>query len=440
MDQNLIKITLNQLANLLFLPVEDLENVISKYNLREKRKRNFFWIPFLLVCFRCLLNGKTRHKDRSSLYKRLFNISLSKNAFSDRLSQLPSAFCMELIKLIQPRLNQIGSTNKRKKAKELVFKILAEDASVFHLDNRLLDIFKAIPGCGSAGLKLYANVNIVGENHFGCHIKHARFSDMKHKSQKPKNKRNEKTIEVRDRGWYKWKHFVKWVNEDRYFISRTKKDLNGLIVEVYKGNQDWYWQKYKDLDLEGYEEVDLLLKPYRSNNGVFRLEGGKVFTIRLKGKKRKDGNWYWYLCHLPNVSKLSFDDVHALYRARWQIEELFRELKQAFGGGRLRLRHPVSIINHVLMMIIAYLFCKCCLKKISHVYRRSLSGFVLDTIMQGTLRVLFIEIILKIVNHPDMSNKNLIEVSKAFCEQAYSPKRARSYRISTRGKAFKKMR
>ena len=57
MDEKLIKITLNQLANLFFLPVEDLENLISKYNLYEKRKRNFFGIPFLLVCFRCLLNG-----------------------------------------------------------------------------------------------------------------------------------------------------------------------------------------------------------------------------------------------------------------------------------------------------------------------------------------------------------------------------------------------
>ena len=147
----------------------------------------------------------------------------------------------------------------------------------------------------------------------------------------------------------------------------------------------------------------------------------------------------WYLYNLPNESELSFDDVHALYRARWQIEELFRELKQAFGGDHLRLRHQVSIINHVLMMIIAYLFCKGYLKKISSANRKSLNGFVLDTIMKGSLRILFIELILEQIDNPNITNKMLIEKSEIFCEQAYSAKRARSYRLSSRGKAFKKM-
>ncbi len=421
------------------MPPLELEQMLKKHSLIEIRKRNFFWYPFLWVCFIALLNGQVRHKDRKALYLEIFKISLSENSISERFSVISPAFFKELIKRIQPHLNRISSPFKRMKAKEMIYRIVAEDASVFHLDNRLLDIFKAIPGCDSAGLKLYVRVNVVGDIDLRAKIKNARSSDVKHKSTKTKNNKTEKTIETRDRGWYSWKVFAEWIDAGKHFISRVKSTFNPQIVKVLQGDNKWKKKRFKEIDLEGHDEVDMEVKPYRAGTGVYRRKDNSVFTIRLKGKKAKDGVWYWYVYHLPNADNLTFDDVHAIYRARWIIEEIFRELKQAFGGDHLKLRKPVSVVNHIYMMLIAYLICKGYLQKIALVHRKSLRGFYLDTCMKGSLRVILIGIIFYLVDNTGVTNKKLYEISKAYCESAYSAKRARSYRISRLGKALRKM-
>ncbi len=107
MDKDTMKLLLNQLSHLLFLPQEELEQLLAEYEIKEIRQRSFYWIAFFFVHLRCLINGKSRHKD--CLYKELFKISLSENTFSDRLSQLPIGFCVALLKRVQVHLNKIGS-------------------------------------------------------------------------------------------------------------------------------------------------------------------------------------------------------------------------------------------------------------------------------------------------------------------------------------------
>ncbi len=360
MDEKTLDATARRLAHLFFLPIEDLKMLLEKHSIKEIRQRNLFWLPFLWVCFKCVLNGKTRHRDRVGMYKNLFGLSFSLKSSSKRLSQLPPAFCQDLIEGIQPKLNLIGSPKKRKKAKDLIYKVLAEDASVFHLDNRLADIFKKIPGCKSAGLKLYANISVKNEIKLEGQIKDVRSSDTKYKSSKPKKN----SIELRDRGWFSWSLFTEWMSEGRYFISRIQRRINPQVIEVKQGNPGWAKKRFQDIDLDGYTEVDFIIKPYKDSKGsVFRLKNGSVLNLQMKGRKRGDDKWYWYVFNLPETVSLTFEDVHSLYRARWRIEELFREIKQAFGGDHLRLRHYNSVVNHILMMILSYLISLGFLKK-----------------------------------------------------------------------------
>jgi hypothetical protein len=201
----------------------------------------------------------------------------------------------------------------------------------------------------------------------------------------------------------------------------------------------WKKKKFKEIDWDMHTEVDVEIKPYRDSSGcVYRLKDGKVFTMRLKGKKRPDGQWYWYLFYLPDV-KLTFDDVHSLYRARWMIEEIFREIKSSFGGDHIRLLHPISIVNHLVMVLIAYLFCKGYLQIIAHAFRRSTRGFMMDNCMKGSGRELFQQIILSLVSDPNMTQNRLRKISTAFVLMVYSKERAHSKRLSDLSKVFKKL-
>lgn len=160
----------------------------------------------------------------------------------------------------------------------------------------------------------------------------------------------------------------------------------------------------------------------------------------MRGRKIPSQNkWYWYIYCLPNREILCFNDIHSLYRARWKIEECFREIKQTLGGANIRLRHPKSIVNHILMMLLAYLICKGYLMKISLVHRKSVKGFMLDTCLKNSLGELFKGIIFALVKNPDLSNRKLKEISEAFCNAAYSARRARSERIISLGKAMNKL-
>ncbi|MFH1822338.1 MAG: IS4 family transposase [Patescibacteria group bacterium] len=433
MNENIKNVTINQLANMLFIPQELIQSLMVKHNLVEKRKRIFFFADFLFACFWCLFHGVTRHQDRKSFMKRLFNVVLSNNAMSDRLSAIPSAFFSDLLKIIQPQINQIPSKKKREQVKLMVRNILIEDASIFKIDNRLESIFKNIPGCKSAGLKLYLSYNIFDDNNLSASIKHARFSDMKKTGKKTKQ-----TIEIRDRGWFSWQNLCNYQNDGKYYISRIQRQVNPLITKVYKGDPAFIKQKFQSLNLDGYSEVDFEIKPFRDSSGsIYRLADDTVFTLRMKGKKQDDG-WYWYVMYLPNVDDLSFSDVHALYRVRWQIEEMFREIKQAFGGDRLRLRNENSVINHIYMMLISYLVCKCFLRVIADVNHKSPSGFMLDTCMKGSLRHEFLSIVFHLIKNPLITKQQLHNISKYFCECTYSPHRANSSRKSRLNRVMRK--
>ncbi len=243
-------------------------------------------------------------------------------------------------------------------------------------------------------------------------------------------------------GWFSYKAFLEWKSEGRYFISRIQKQINPLILKVNKGDKIFERMRFQEIPWDKYDgEVDLEVKPFRYTKGsVYRLKDGSILTLRMKGSKvpGKD-KWYWYIYSLPNCEGLSFKDINSLYRARWQIEECFREIKQSLGGDRVRLRHPVSVQNHILLMLIGYLICRGYLMKIALVYRKSIRGFMLDNCLRGIVGELFKGIIFVLVRDPCLSYGRLKEISEAFCDGAYSSRRDRSSRIVNLGKAMKKL-
>ena len=153
-----------------------------------------------------------------------------------------------------------------------------------------------------------------------------------------------------DLGYFKYELFSRIRKNEGYFVSRLKTTANPTIVSVlrtYRGNAiDLAGKKLQDvLPLLKREVIDVLVEVsfkdstsrhkktegdtfevYRPKNGTSKTKE----TFRLVGIFNMESNAY-HLC-LTSLSpeRLPAEDVALLYRARWSIELVFKELKRLY--------------------------------------------------------------------------------------------------------------
>lgn len=432
MTQDNIKMALNQLANLLHIKPQTIQELADKHGIIEKRQRKIFCFPFLYVCIMLMLKGFFRHKDRKHFYRKLFGIIVSTNAFSDRLSEIPPAFFRDLIKEITPQLNQIGSPKQREQLKTYLRHILIEDGTTYSVNKRLLSVFGKGVGRGeNSSLKLYMAYNVAGESRFKAIIRKGNHAD-KSRATQPVSA----SLELRDRGWFSMALFKKWREQGRYFISRIKENFDPVIVDVQQGDINWVGKHLRDIDWEQYRgEVTLLIQPNKVKGKILKIKD-KPFTLLLKGKFTRQ-KWFWYLVDMPKAEKLSFDDVHQLYRVRWSIEENFREMKACLGSNDLNgLTNENCVVNQVYLVLIGWLAIKSFVKLVAEVNRKSYDGFRIDNILKGSASEEFFQLLLSYIQNGIISKAELKRKSSGLIEFWYSHARAHSQKKRLTGKAI----
>jgi len=153
-----------------------------------------------------------------------------------------------------------------------------------------------------------------------------------------------------DLGYFKYELFSRIRKNGGYFASRLKTTANPTIVSVlraYRGNAiDLAGKKLQDvLPLLKREVIDVLVevsfkgsasRPKKTDGDTFEVYHPKngtpktKETFRLVGIFNKESNAYHL--YLTNLSpeQLPAEDVALLYRARWSIELVFKELKRLY--------------------------------------------------------------------------------------------------------------
>ncbi len=153
-----------------------------------------------------------------------------------------------------------------------------------------------------------------------------------------------------DLGYFKYELFSRIRKNEGYFVSRLSTSANPSIVSVlrtHRGNAiDLAGKKLKDvlprlkrgvIDVE----VEVTLKQARKRSSD--QEGDSFETYRPKGETSKateifrligvlDEKSKTYHLYITNITpeQLSAEDVALLYKARWSIELLFKELKRIY--------------------------------------------------------------------------------------------------------------
>ena len=314
---------------------------------RKGGKINPFQLVWTLVLgFAC---GKERTiSGLRRAYERNAGVTLVPSSFYER-------FTGRLVKLLRQIAEQllegaIGSMAQLTGTFSGFRDVMITDATVIRL-RQLLE--KEFPACRTnhtkAAAKLHAVMSVTGLSKQAVRITSERFNDGRAMRIGPWVKER---LLLLDLGYLGYRLFDRIRRNEGFFISRMKTNANPLIVSV---NRRWRGRSVPVVGMHLQDvlsrlrrdvlDVNIQVRFYRRSYGGRRSRVATTFRlVAVRDPETKD-----YHVFVTNVTpeKLSAEDVALAYRARWQIELLFKSWK-----GELRLDELPSRKKEVVEALI----------------------------------------------------------------------------------------
>ena len=211
--------------------------------------------------------------------------------------------------------------------------VLITDSTVIKLNDALAKLF---PGCRTntapASAKLHAVMSVKGCGRSSVKLTNGRVHD-----------RRKLVIDdwvqgkllLFDLGYYHFQLFRNIVRSGGHFLSRLKENANPKIVRVFEGSASddkrFVGKTLQDV-LVGLRR-DLLDVEVEVRAKARRYNGKRSSTVErfrlVAVRDTEERKYHCYLTSIP-VELLSAKDVAATYRARWEIELVFKELKSGY--------------------------------------------------------------------------------------------------------------
>ena len=159
-----------------------------------------------------------------------------------------------------------------------------------------------------------------------------------------------------DLGFYDFWLFDRIDANDGWFVSRVKSNANPEIVEelrTWRGNSIMLEGKSLKAVIDDLQrqEIDVLVELEFDRKRGSSATATKQF--RLVGLLNEDsGEYHLYFTNLPQ-SDYPAPDIAQLYRARWEVELLFKELKSRFRLDKINTTKPYIIEALIIMAAIS---------------------------------------------------------------------------------------
>jgi len=122
---------------------------------------------------------------------------------------------------------------------------------------------------------------------------------------------------VFDRAYNHYKLFAKWTGKQIWFVTRMKDNAVYEVVQIIRENK----LPEGEVGVLKEEKVNLC---YKENNKDKELQ--KLLLRRINYRDEK-GRLYVFI---TNNMALTAQDIADIYKQRWQIELLFKKMKQNF--------------------------------------------------------------------------------------------------------------
>ncbi len=200
-------------------------------------------------------------------------------------------------------------------------KSLVLDKKVYAIDSATISLFQPIFECvgrnahngkRKGGIKSHQKLDMQA----GIPVKVYHSNAREHDSLfiQHKDVVNKGEVVLFDKAYNNYGLFDKWNNEDTYFVTRLKNNAKELFLEEFDLPEATPNEILRDAKIA---------LGYKNENGV-----GKQVELRLVSYYHTEKNKVYYF--LTNLFDLPAEQIALLYKKRWEIELLFKKIKQNF--------------------------------------------------------------------------------------------------------------
>ena len=257
--------------------------------------------------------------------------SITSSAFQKRFTPQAAEFLQDVLGSVMSA-SRAGPCSKMGRKLERFKSVLAMDTTVLKLHRRLAKHYR---GFKSRGTEAMAKVHVV--QNLGRHdlerlaLTSGRVSDHRRVVTGPQLRG---TLSLFDLGYYSHDLLRRIRRFGGSFLCRLQPGTNPLVLKVRRGRAQ--------IPLEGVR-----LEGLRMEDGVLDVdarfgEGRNARIHRLVGIWDVERErWSLYVTDLP-PGEYSPEELLQLYRLRWEVELLFKELRSAYRLDEIPTRKPAT--------------------------------------------------------------------------------------------------
>jgi IS4 transposase len=308
-------------------------------------------IKFDQQMFSRSLGGEAR---AIAAYRRAYNASTGHNLFPSSFYDRFTDEVADLLgNLLEHAIKEVAVPHHLAPAFDRFRDVIAVDATIVRL-HRFLSEFPATHEDVS-GLQLYLVHHVTEQSVISAEI----TDERTHESTLFKTGSWMRgRLFLLDLGFFKYRRFALIDENDGFFVSRLKRSANPLItaqLDTCRGRAIPLVGKHvfevvgdlcrKEIDVE--VEVAVKRRPYR---GTQSITPKRFRVVGVRDEDADDG-YRLYITNLPS-KKFSPAEVSALYRARWSVELLYREMKSRYELGSFQTEKPHIVRIQVLAALL----------------------------------------------------------------------------------------
>jgi IS4 transposase len=318
-----------------------LEQLLPPDQIRELAKKTSFierdrvidpvaWVWNMVLGFGVKVQRTLASLKRS--YNSRANAHLSDGSWFERFTPEQADFMKANVRLAMSQM--AGEANNSLNERLKMFDdILIQDSTVIRLHKALAKKWPPTrTRTVAAGVKVAMLISAVANGPRSIAIHGERTAEIKTIRVGPWIKNR---ILLMDLGFSKFQLYARIVENGGYFVSRLKDNGNPLFLSSFKVHRgasiDLAGKRWNDVKdkvmrevLDAEVEVALKRRKYAGKQSLDTLKLRMVAVFNPEA-----GQYHAYLTNIPH-DVLCAEDIAALYRVRWEIELVFKELKSRY--------------------------------------------------------------------------------------------------------------
>jgi hypothetical protein len=198
--------------------------------------------------------------------------------------------------------------------------VLLQDGSTLQVHKNLREIFPSRANKDSAAIECHMTMSLLDNSPITMTITADTAPERTHL---PNTSNMKDKLLLADAGYMSFDYFEKLSNAGGFYIVRGTKSLNSKILEACNGKG----KKLPKLIGKSLKKINDKTSKSTCLDLICQVNRGKYIFRVIRRWSPAENRFCIWLTNLP-ASTFSVEDITSIYRCRWQVELLFKELKQ----------------------------------------------------------------------------------------------------------------